>query len=78
MALPGSVVLFHDTRTQTAHRFITDSLRKYFNKIKSCDFNLNNSNTTKIVVGEQLVYEDWNVTEKEDNRVDWANEDLGI
>ena len=67
----GDVILYHDSRTGGHQRIITDLLYKYFNKLESCYFNCGRSNTTKIVIGEELDYVNWNNEERGNNRVDW-------
>lgn len=77
-AHPGDVILLHDTRSPTPHKFITDNLLKHYNRIDTFQANLNNSNTSKITIKRETPYINWNQEEAGNNRLDWGNEDIGI
>lgn len=72
----GDVILIHDTRRPGDQRVVTDMLNKYYNRIDSCQFNINRSNTTKIVVGDTLNYVNWNEDEYGNFRKSWNKDDV--
>lgn len=78
LSAPGTVFLIHDSRRKGEAKQITNFVRENFNHI-SCVYPVyRESNSCKIIKGNPLPYEDWNITEKDDNRVNWNSKETGL
>lgn len=64
----GGKMVFHDTKHKTHQEDICKLLADKYMEIKSIECNIGGSNLTVITRGPLQVYENWNETEKNDNR----------
>ena len=72
-AATGTIFMFHDSATDYVKDLVLKALTQYYFRIASIEQHIRGSNMSCIIKGEKKVYENWNNTEKHNNRVDWFN-----
>ena len=77
-AVPGTRFMVHDTRLASMKKFLAGFMNKYLdqiNFIKPCYLD---SNITLLQKGNAHPYEDWNISEKGNHRVDRMSDETGL
>jgi hypothetical protein len=74
----GSTIMIHDFRRPNDQRSMAPMFLKYMNEIESIFPNYLQSNMCLIKKGEKVAWENWNVTEGHNHRVDWFSDGVGI